>query len=618
MAEKNIRLRAFLISIIIITVIMITRIVYLSFKSPEDFNILEKGEFTVRRGDIYDRNGKLLAVSDELDSLYANPREIKDIEKTASVLSKIVNIPERTIRDNLDKKRSFVWLKRQISPKQAELIKSFDLQGISLKKEYKRFYPNKKLASQILGFCNIDSRGVEGIEKSMDSYLIARPGESDIVPGSNTEGFNVVLTVDGNIQALAERVISEAITDENAGSGSLILMDGVSGEVLCMANYPDYDPNSYKEFSQEDFRNNSIFNQFEPGSIFKIFTIASLLDKNLLERSDFFFCDGAYQSNGITVKCTGHHGSLNYYGILKYSCNSGMLEAAEKINEGDLYYYLKLFGFGGRTSVLLPGEQPGILRNSDSWSIRSKLAIPIGQEVSVNALQIMQATTTFLNDGIMVEPLIVKAITDINGNIIKTFDKKEIRRVVKSGVSQEILNAMKSSTSPGGTVTMLKIEGIDFAAKSGTGQIYDPKLRKYLENDFTSSLLLVFPFDRPKYIAFIVFNRPKGRSIWGGVIGSIAFNKFISSLTGYIDLPTQKKYYMDVKSLKIRKEFNRLKDLPSKMPDLTGLNANDVMDIFSESGIEIRAYGNGLVYRQIPEKEELINKNTIVKLYLKD
>ena len=249
--------------------------------------ILDRKKLRVKRGEIYDRNGLILATNDELESVYAYPKEIKSIEEVSEKLSKILNLSKNELINKFKKKRNFVWIKRQISPKQAELIKSLKIPGINFEKEYKRFYPNRDLGSHIIGFCNIDSVGVEGIEKSMDSYLIPE----DLYykkKKSYRMGSNVILTIDANIQAIGDTIIKKNIINENADSGSLILLDGKTGEILSMSNYPNFDPNNYKKYDQKVFRNISVFNQFEPGSVLKIFTTASLLDNNKLSLNDFF------------------------------------------------------------------------------------------------------------------------------------------------------------------------------------------------------------------------------------------------------------------------------------------------------------------------------------------
>ncbi len=613
MSEELFRLRIILLLIIIISLGILIRIIYISSLDINEYNILEENKYSIRRGDILDRRGTSLAISDELESVFANPKEVIVKDKAASILSDVLNESKAELIKKLNKKINFVWLKRFINPRQADYIRSLNIHGIFLKKEYKRFYPNKKIASHILGFCNIDSIGVEGIEKSMDSYLIGdqkNMGNNS----SHIKGGSLILTIDSNIQAIADMIISKNVIEQNAKSGSLILIDGLTGEILCISNYPNFDPNFYSNYEQRSFRNFAIFNQYEPGSIVKIFSLSALLDLNLINKSDSFYCNGAYKNGNAIVKCTGVHGTINYDEIIKYSCNAGMLEASERLNGKDLYYYLKLFGFGMHTNIKLPGEQDGILRNIKDWNYRSMLSIPIGQEISVNAMQIIRASTTFVNDGVMIDPYIIKALIDTSNKLTIT-KRNEIRRVIRNDVSKKILYAMKTSTDPNGTVKTLQVEGIKFAAKSGTGQIYDNNIKSYSEYDFTSSLLVIFPYDSPRYIAYIIFDRPKEK-IWGGIIGSKVLNEFLFNLTGYMKFENKESFAIPNNKIKINKKFKKIESLPDSMPDLKGLSAGDIIDIFSNFNLDIRIFGNGLVINQEPVTGEMLDKNTKIKIYL--
>ena len=621
MNNVNIRLRIVLIIVSLISLTVIVRIIYLSLIDSEDYNIFEKEEYMAKRGDIFDRNGHLFAISDELDSIYALPFEMTAKKEIAAKLSSILNIKEKTILEKLQSKKNFIWIKRQINPDQAERIVKEKIKGVYLKKEYKRFYPNKNLASQILGFCDIDNRGVEGIEKALDSYLIQNLNRENR-PDIEQEAFNLTLTIDANIQGFAEYSIRNAVISEKAESGSLIFVDGKTGEILAMANYPDFDPNFYSNYNQKNFRNTAIFNQYEPGSVFKIFTIASLLDYNAITKNDFFVCDGVYHKGNLKVKCTGIHGPQNIAGIFKYSCNDATLQAANRIEGKVLYGYLKTFGFGETSSLLLTGEQSGLFRDISKWTDRSMLAVPIGQEISVNAMQMVRAATTFVNDGVMIDPFIVKNIFDDNKKIIKEFSRTEIRRVLRKGVSKDIIKAMESATDEiGGSARRLKIEGINFAAKSGTAEIFDPKTNKYSDKEVTSSLITVFPAENPRYIAYVVFHNvyhdEEGRVRWGGIIGSNLLNNFITRLTGYVDFGSENQITVKQKDVSISKQFKKLSKLPEIMPDLIGLSGGDAESIFSNLNVKVKINGAGLVYKQSPEDGTTLTKGMEIVLYLK-
>ncbi|HPO49043.1 MAG TPA: penicillin-binding protein 2 [Spirochaetota bacterium] len=547
--ELNFRLKILLIIFIIIPLILAVRIFYLVSIDMEDYNVVDDKELLLKRGDIFDKNDRILATSDDLSSIYANPNEIKDKQKASIVISNVLNIPKKEILQKLSSKKNFVWIKRQITPNQESVLKNEKIPGLYFKDEYKRFYPNKNLASHIIGFCNIDNKGVEGIERGFEEYLTGAKEKNNaeyLDSDYDNGGYNLQLTIDSFIQTVAEDSLKNSVLKEGAESGTLILLDGLTGEILTLANYPDYDPNFYSTYDQKYFRNSAVFNQFEPGSVFKVFVMALLMDAKLLSKNDYFICKGQYEKDGVVVRDTGVHGPVNISGIFKYSCNVGTLEAASRIKKNEFYNYLKLFGFGEATGLGLPGEQTGLLRDVQNWSNRSMLAIPIGQEISVNALQMVKAATVFINDGIMVEPRIVSSVFDNDNRIIKKYEKKEVRRVIAKGISKEIIKAMESATDEiGGSARLLRIEGITFAAKSGTAEIYNASQKKYSNDRVTSSLLTIFPAENPRYVAYIVFHDvyhdKEGRVRWGGIIGSKLINDFVSRLTGYLDIETENK-----------------------------------------------------------------------------
>ncbi|MCG8569302.1 MAG: transpeptidase family protein [Spirochaetes bacterium] len=613
----KLRIRILLILFALIAIALAIRIIYLVNIPAADY-IIREGKYSIKRGDIVDSHYRILAVSDEMISLYANPYEIKKKEQTALELSTLLNLSYQEISSKLESDKNFVWIKRKIPLHYQKLIKEKKLTGIYITKEYQRFYPNRKLASHILGFCDIDNRGVEGVENIFNPYLFPEEPLSDLQLEDKKNGLNVQLTIDSTIQAFSENILAKMVQQEHAESASIILMDGLNGEILAMANYPDFDPNLYQNSSQKYFRNTAIFNQYEPGSVIKIMTIASLLDMQMINEQSVFHCDGFFNGDdNRVVQCTGIHGDIDIAGIFKYSCNDATLQAASLIQPANLYQSLKQFGFGEITAIRLPGEQSGILRPIDQWTSHSMLSIPIGQEISVNSLQMVQAATTFVHDGIMIKPIIIKSIFDNNQKVIQSYQSHQIRRVFKSGIAQNILHAMTFSTTSDGTVSDLSVNGIRFSAKSGTGEIFDPELGDYSPDQFSSSLLLIFPYENPRYIAYVVFHKPGGEIKWGGVIGADFFNHFLSSLTGYLDV---KPPIAEIESqnIYINREYQKINKLPSVMPDLTGLSAGDILDIFSLVKLPVLIKGKGTAYEQTPSPGTMLTEDTQIMVQLKD
>ncbi|HBD94883.1 MAG: hypothetical protein A2015_09985 [Spirochaetes bacterium GWF1_31_7] len=611
----NKRVSFILYSFLFFSLILIGRIIFLSTQRIDDFTILQENQKIVKRGEIVDRNNRILAINDEFFSIYANPKEITDFKVTAKQLSEITGENYNDLYTKLSSKKKFIWIKRFVSPNETVLISKAGINGINYVKEYKRIYPNKSLASHILGFCNIDNQGVEGIEKSFNSLLLKNTNEDNETSITEKTNVNIQLTIDSTIQAIAQKSLTRVAELEGAEIGSLILIDGYTGDILALANYPDYDPNLFSNFSQKDFRNNSIFYQFEPGSIFKIFSLAAVLDKGEIDENSHFFCDRVYEKGPYKVKCTGTHNDITLEGIFKYSCNDGTLQASEHIKDFELFSYLKAFGFGELTGIELPGEQTGILRKPSNWSQRSMLSIPIGQEVSVNALQIAQACTTFINDGVMLQTNIIKKIYDTNGTIILENNKKPIRRVLKSGISEKIITAMRSATDTGGTVSRLKIDNLRFAAKSGTAQIYDSKAGSYSNVEVSSSLITLFPLEYPRYIALAAFHKPTAQVRWGGVICANLFNEFIGGITGYLNIyPAE--YVLPEDVINTIPVYEKIENLPAAMPDLTGLTAGDALDIFSQTAIKLTVKGSGRITKQSITPGISIDNNSLITLIL--
>ena len=530
------RLNTVFIILIFILIIIIARLFSITVLSPVpiNYNKNTNSNNSFIRGNIYDRNKNLLAISIPTQSLFLQIEQIKDEITVSKTLAKILNIPYDTILTKIRTKQGFYILKRKLSEQEIKNCESLNLPGVYLKKEYSRFYPNKNIAGHLLGFCDIDQKGIEGIEKSLNNELI--PPRKNNNTNSLIKGNDVYLTIDLQLQYQFEKALLYGYEKEMADSVNGIILDAVSGEILAIANKPDFDPNLFYQYSQNDFRNQAIFKAFEPGSVLKVFALAALLDKNKLTESILYNCSGKYTHNDVTINCQGIHGDVTYPDIIKYSCNSGMVQAAQKIDPRILYTYLKKFGFGTAVDINLPGENPGVLRRPGLWSFQSMLSIPIGQEISVTALQIAQAATAFSNNGHLVVPKIIHHITDQNEKILFHFKRTELRSVISELTAKKILTAMSEVMKPGGTGQSGEIEGFDVAGKSGTGQIIDPETGKYSKENFSSSLLTVFPAQSPKYIVYIVFHYPKGKIKFGGFIVSPVFKEIAEKMVLYYNI----------------------------------------------------------------------------------
>ncbi len=611
------RLRFTILIVFIISILLSIRIIYLISADPSEYIGKQSDKLSSIRGDIYDRNGVLLAVSDELFSIYAHPKEIKsDFKNDYSIkLSQILSQTHQEIFNKLNSQAKFVWLARQVSYETYILIKQLNLKHIGIEKEYKRIYPNENTASHILGFCNIDQKGLEGLEKSYDSILLK---ESSILTDINIDTNNIVLTIDSFIQMQAEKALKRHMLINNADTGTLIIMDGTNGEILAMAGSPDFNPNTYNLFKQSDFRNPAIFNQYEPGSVQKIFSLAAVVDINPHIMQNSFYCDGEYEKNGTKVKCTGNHGWVGIGEILKYSCNDGTLQALESITSEQIFQYLYDMDFGKKTGLDLIGEQTGVFRDIKRWSARSRFAIPIGQELSVNAMQIAKASTIFLNNGNMLQPIIIKGVFTSDGKPVLHNKRTVIRNIIKPETAGYILRSMQFTTQSGGTDTHLKVEGINFLAKSGTAQIFDVRNNKYSTSEVTSSLITFFPANSPKYIVYGFLEKPKGQTYWGGIIVASMISEFITNISSYIPVETENSYEINNKLMYTNKQINQIEDYPFTMPDLKGLSTSEVLFIFSKVRNNIIINGqSGTVYNQSISTGAVVKEKMNIEISIK-
>jgi len=346
------------------------------------------------RGGIYDRNGAPLAVSLEMDSLYAEPQRIKDADGTATALAQILGEPRQELLKKLNSDRGFVWLERRLTPELADRIKQLKLAGIGFVKESKRFYPNFEVASHVLGFTGLDPEGLEGIERRYDAAILGNTGYlvterdalgrdvalHDAVVKDASPGRSLVLTLDKNIQYLAEKELAKAVQESGAKSGMAVVAEPATGKILAMANYPTFNPNAYNRYPVDQLRNRSVADSFEPGSTFKIFLMSAALEEKVVRPQDLINCEGgSYSFGGRTIRDDHPQGRISVTDVLKYSSNIGSAKIGFKIGEDRYYRYLKAFGFGEKTGVDLPGETGGGLRPVSRWYGSDLATIAFGQ-----------------------------------------------------------------------------------------------------------------------------------------------------------------------------------------------------------------------------------------------
>ncbi|GAB4374196.1 MAG: penicillin-binding protein [Spirochaetales bacterium] len=559
----------------------------------------------VERGPILDRNGRILAIQTKLNSVSAWVPHVTQPEETSRILSEILNIPAEQILEKLKQSSGFVFIKRKISPTEnsrilAQLTEG-RLEGISLVPEFGRNYPAKTLASHVIGYVGIDNIGLDGLEYTFNQEL------SPPVIGSSQEmvyGNQVFLTIDLPLQQVIEKIAEETYAEQKATSVMIIVAEARTGDILAYASLPNYDPNNLSSLNPSNMKNKPISLLYEPGSVFKVFSMASLLELGVLHEEDTFYCDGYYEretpeGNTFRINCLGRHGTVNVRDILKYSCNAGAAYASEKASNEAFYRMLKLFGFGETTGILLNGEEPGTLRPPRTWSIRSKPTIAIGQEVAVTAIQVVKAATALANDGMLLQPHILKKILTPEGRVIKEFPREPIQQVLSPQTAHQVLEYMESVTEPGGTAVRARIPGVRVSAKTGTAQMIDPQTGKYSETSFIASILALFPTESPQAIVYVVVESPKGDSYYGGRIAAPIVRKVGEFLVPYMGIPREgEQVYHHPGTLVVPRQT--APSLEGTVPDFTGLPKKALLPLLNRKDVIVRIQGSGWVYRQTP------------------
>lgn len=504
-------------------------------------------ELEPRRGTILDSNLKPQAVNISVDSLFACPNEIADKhkEKIIRQLMPLLNVSYGYLKDRLYRKKSFIWLARKIDPVLAGKIKNLNIKGLDFIKESKRFFPNGYLASHIVGFSGLDNMGLEGAELYYDKYLKGEAGWAVFLKDARQKkldlwkkmvlpknGFDLVLTIDEVIQYIAEREIDKVYNTYHAKGASIIVMDPHTGAILALANRPTFDLNEYANADKESRRNRSVCDLFEPGSVFKIVTVSAALEENKVSEEDKFFCEnGTYRVASHILHDIHPYGWLTLREIIELSSNIGTTKVAQTLGNETIYKYVRLFGFGSKLGIDLPGEIIGMTRIPRLWSKISISAVPIGQEVGVTALQLVTAISAIANGGQLMKPYIVSEIRDKFGQTIKSFTPVMINKVISLDTSARVKKIL-TGVIENGTGKLAKVPGFSAAGKTGTGQKSEPD-GTYSHNKFTASFIGFAPVEEPVIAIVVIVDEPHPY-YYGGVVAAPVFKNVTNDVLRYL------------------------------------------------------------------------------------
>ncbi|MDK2901926.1 Stage V sporulation protein D [Koleobacter methoxysyntrophicus] len=680
MPVTNVTVKKRLVLLLLITCIaysaLILRLAWLQLLKGEELQKKALHQWTKeipvepKRGTIYDRKGRELAISASVDTVIAYPPEIENPEAAAEALSKILDMDEETILELITKERASVYLKRKIDSEKSKEIRKLGIKGIGFTEESKRYYPDRNLAAHVLGFVGIDSQGLAGIEYYYDKYLRGYPGrivsETDalsrelpfgaqhFVPPK--DGLNLVLTIDKTIQHFAERELEKAMNRHRAKKGTVLVMDPRTGEILALVNKPDFDPNNYNDYPEESWKNIAISDVYEPGSTFKVITASAALEEKVVTPSTRYYDKGYTIVSGVRIGCWRHggHGSQTFTQVVQNSCNPGFVDVAMKLGKEKFVNYINAFGFGQTSGIDFPGEGKGIF-NPEKIGPVELATLSFGQGISVTPLQLLTAMSAIANDGKLMQPYIAKQLVDDNGNIIHEFKPRVVRYVISESTSKEMIQILESVVT-NGTGGNAYLEGYRVAGKTGTAE-------KYIDGKYVSSFIGFAPADDPQVAILVILDEPQG-IYYGGQTAAPVFRQVMLDTLRYLGVTPQKQedesdkikvpnvinlYIQEACSVLIKKglEYNikgtglivaeqfpapgtivargetvellliegKTDKSPAVVPDLTGKTIREAGEILDIVGLKIQAVGNGLAIDQEPKPGTKAELNTTVKVY---
>lgn len=625
------RIKIVLLIMLLLFLLIIGKVFYIQVIDYKKLNKYASGLWSrnlpieANRGKIFDRNGVVLADNLTTSSLVFIPNQIKEKEKTAREISKILNVDYEKIYAHVNKKASIERVHpegRRLSYEVADKIAALKLPGVYLVKESKRNYPNDKYLSHTLGYVGIDNQGLSGLELMYDDYLTGEYGAikyfSDAkgnklklneVYEKPQDGVNMTLTINYDIQASLERELDNAVLKYHPDQALGIVMDPNTGEILAMSARPNFSPSHYQEYSKEEInRNLPIWMTYEPGSTFKIITLATALEEKLIDlEKDKYTDTGAIRVENARIKCWKHggHGEQTFLQVVENSCNPGFVVMGQKIGKETLFKYIRNFGFGSKTGIDLNGEASGILFPLDKVGPVELATTSFGQGVSVTPIQQITAVSAAINGGTLYEPYIVKSLNEPETNsVVKETKPKVKRKVISESTSEKVRYALESVVA-NGSGRPAYIEGYRVGGKTGTAQ--KVKDGRYMVGNYITSFIGFLPADDPEVVVYIAIDNAKGITQYGGTVAAPIAKTVLQDAITALNIEKRtggkdKKYnYGDKKYVKI--------------PNVVGKTSSDAVKELKDFKVEFSGSGKKVIY-QSPKAGEKVYEGEVVRLML--
>lgn len=649
-SSKN-RLTGVLIFTVVLILALGIRLGYLQIVKAEEYKkgALEQWRKSVdikpKRGIIYDRNGKKLAVSTSSYTVWASPENIKSPKSSAKIIGEILDIEEEFIYERLTADRKNEKIKQWINKEEAEQIKELKIKGISVEEDNRRYYPYGDFASHILGFTDIDNNGLYGIEKVYDKELTGVPGKwIKMTDAANRQlpydgekiyksidGSSLVMTIDENIQRISEEAAEIALLENKAKGVSIIVMEPKTGDILAMVNLPDYDPNEprtplddnlkveWENLSEEEltekwnaqWRNFSVNDIYEPGSTFKIFTAAAALEEQTATLGSHYYCNGSIPVSGRTLKCANPldpHEDQSFSQTMENSCNVAFVNIGRQLGRDNLYKYIKAFGFGEKTGIDLLGEQFGIIpRNVDVIKEINLATISYGQGIAVTPIQMVNALSAVANGGDLMQPRLVKEIIDSENNILGRNEVKVRRKVISKDTSDTMLGILEGVVK-NGTGSRAYIPGYRIGGKTGTAQkVIDGR---YASGKYIGSFVAIAPIEDPQLVISVIVDEPGAGYNYGSIVAAPAAKYILENLFEYLEIPPQytEEEAEDIENMTV-------------VPDIKNKVIGEAGEILREAELRytteyLQLTNDSIVLDQSPIAGTEVRKDSIVDLYI--
>ena len=631
-----------------VAVLVLFRAFHLQIASGDRLREMAEGQYlrelrvSPRRGAIYDRHGAELAVSADVDSVYANPRRLKAMEQdprtVARRISKILDLDPKVLAKRLSADRYFVWIERRVTPNEATQIRALDIPGLELTTEARRYYPNRHLAAHLLGFADIDGRGIEGIELAYEDRLRGsdrrveairdRRGQvvfaDDMEDDRSMQGQSVVLTIDKAIQHIAERELALGVRTFEARGGSVVVMDPSSGEILALANYPPFNPNEPSKHPTAHRRNRAVVDRFEPGSTIKPFTMAAALASGAVKSNQSINCEnGVTRIAGRVFHDAHPYEWLTPTQVLAYSSNIGIAKIALDLGKKNLYRGLRRFGFGEPTGLGVPGETAGILRHYRRWYEVDAATVSFGQGMSVTNVQLATAMSAIANGGRLMQPTLVRRLSDGHGVTIEENTPRVRRQVVPRRVAKLVGQMLTAVTEPGGTAIEAAIDGYLVAGKTGTAQKADYVHGGYAKDKWLASFIGFAPAERPAVVISVVIDEPV-IAHYGGTVAGPVFRRIAEVTLRHMGVApegrpavlAQKKTQIVVAEVEPAPEEEAVEKGQSAVPDVRSLPLRQAVIALHAESLVAEVTGSGVVVDQDPAPGKAVAHGAVFRLRL--